>query len=121
MLAMRQVRLRFAVICCVAIALVATTSHYLAHFHVPGGAKALPASVLGYVLPAEFYGHETADGEHCGLCLQLDRLPASPAPLTVPAVSFSFIQALRDVRAAQLTITRQVRIPAARAPPSTTV
>ncbi len=106
---------KWSIVLWVLVSLLATTSHYLAHYHFPGETRTLPAAALGYDEPD--LGHEDSAGERCGLCLQLDRLPAPPVALTVPAPSLVLIATAESLPDAQAYAQVAAWQPPSRGPP----
>jgi hypothetical protein len=99
----------------VLVSLLATTSHYLAHYHFPGELRALPPAALGYEQP-DLGQHDSAT-ERCGLCLQLDRLPAPPATLAVLAPSLVLVPTADRLPEAQALAEVVAWQPPPRGPP----
>jgi hypothetical protein len=99
-------------------ALLATTTHYLAHFHFASGVRVLPAAAIGYEAPIDHTHGQGHSAERCGLCLQLDRLPAPPAQVTVPAVSLVLIARGVLLPSAQRRSVVSVWQPPLRGPPA---
>jgi hypothetical protein len=99
-------------------ALLATTTHYLAHFHFASGARALPAAALGYEAPIDDTHGQGHSAERCGLCLQLDRLPAPPAQISVPAISLVLIARSVPLPSAQRRSVVSIWQPPLRGPPA---
>jgi hypothetical protein len=97
----------------IAVAVIATTTHYLSHFHF--GASA------GAAVPGYEHAHDTGDArERSGLCLQLDRLPALPAALSVPTPTLVLLGAVDRLPTPQRASTALRNLPPARAPARTT-
>jgi hypothetical protein len=112
-------RYRITVLVCVLVALWATPSHYLAHFHRAVERRSLPPHLLGYEAPDEHSEH--APVERCGLCLQFDRLPAAPAAAGLAGPSLVLVAlhgALPEAQRESATLPWQ---PPSRGPPASTV
>jgi hypothetical protein len=95
-----------------AVSLLAATSQYLAHFHVPRAASVAQAHEA---LPSGNVAQE-----HCSLCLQFDRLPAPPAPTTAPAAWFHVVATLESERLERLALETPQLWPPSRGPPGLT-
>jgi hypothetical protein len=104
---MRRTPLKALVCSLLAVTLLIATSQYLAHFHVPQVAQADVEPILDH----------GAD-EHCTLCLQFDRLPASPAPAQSPAAYFFHVATVEAERLERLALADPQLWPPSRGPPS---
>jgi hypothetical protein len=108
--------LKSGVLYLVLVSLLATTSHYLAHYHFPGEGRSLPQAALGYEQPD--HDHDELATERCGLCLQLDRLPAPPSTLTVVTPSLILIAAVESLPEPQAIAPIVAWQPPPRGPPT---
>lgn len=95
-----------------AAAMLLATSQYLAHFHIPRSGEATQAHL------DQGAGHGAE--EHCGLCLQFDRLPALPPALELPAPYFLHIATLAAERLERLALQTPYLWPPSRGPPALT-
>jgi hypothetical protein len=100
-------RLRLLTCALLGMALLIATGQYLSHFHVPQLADAHADQALDY-----------ADDEHCSLCLQFDRLPASPGPLQSPLAFFFHVATLEAQRLERLALDAPLLWPPSRGPPA---
>jgi hypothetical protein len=100
-----------------AVALLLATSQYLAHFHVP---QAHAVSQLHADPAQDHAAPEHAGQQHCGLCLQFDRLPAPPSPMASPLALFLHVATLETERLARLALDLPQLWPPSRGPPSLT-
>jgi hypothetical protein len=106
----RHIRIRNLACSLLALTLLFATSQFLAHFHVPQAAHA--SSVHDAGDPSEH-----GAGEHCSLCLQFDRLPAPPAPVTAPEALFTLIAIVEAERLERLALAPIHLWPPSRGPP----
>ena len=109
---MRRLRFKSLVCSLMAVALLIATSQYLAHFHLPRGESVAQAQ--------DGPPDGTAAPEHCSLCLQFDRLPAPPAPMTAPAAWFHVVVTLEAERLERLALEIPQLWPPSRGPPGLT-
>jgi hypothetical protein len=112
---------KFLVCSLLAVALLVATSQYLAHFHIP------QAPAVGQPHAAIAHGGDLGDAsqahsalEHCTLCLQFDRLPAPPAPMSSPVAHFLHIATVEAERLERLALDHPQLWPPSRGPPSLT-
>ena len=112
---MFSARLKAHLCSLLAIALLVATSQYLSHFHLPRGDVAA-AGVHVEPGAAEFGAGHDAEA-HCTLCLQFDRLPAPPAPVTAPAALFVFLAIVEAERLERLALETPQLWPPSRGPP----
>jgi hypothetical protein len=108
--------LKSGVLCVVLVSLLATTSHYLAHYHFPGEGRSLPQEALGYEQPN--HAHDGLATERCGLCLQLDRLPAPPSTLAALTPSLILIATVDPLPEPQAIAQIAAWQPPPRGPPT---
>jgi hypothetical protein len=113
---MRRTRLNTWVCSLLTVALLAATSQYLAHFHVPR------ASALAHLdQTADTAQYDQAQGhgaeEHCSLCLQFDRLPAPPGTDLVPVAYFFHVATVEARRLERIALATPQLWPPSRGPP----
>jgi hypothetical protein len=107
---MRRVNSRAWLCSLLAVSLLAATSQYLVHFHVP---RAESVAQAHDGLPAGDVAQE-----HCSLCLQFDRLPTPPAPMVTPAAWFHVVATVEAERLERLALDTPQLWPPSRGPPS---
>jgi hypothetical protein len=107
---MRRPFSRILVCSMLAVALLAASSQYLAHFHIPR------AETTSQVHQDLSDGHVAQD--HCSLCLQFDRLPAPPAPVSAPTALYFLVATLEAQRLERLALDFPDLWPPSRGPPS---
>jgi hypothetical protein len=107
---MRSTRINIYLCCLLALALLAASSQYLAHFHIQ------PADAAGAQAHLD-QGQDNGAQEHCALCLQFDRLPAPPAGPIAPVTWFFQVATVEAQRLERLALDLPYLWPPSRGPP----
>jgi hypothetical protein len=107
-------RLRLLVCALLGTALLVATGQYLSHFHVPQLADVHAEE--GSDQASDQTSDHAAD-EQCSLCLQFDRLPASPGPAQSPVAFFFHVATLEAQRLERLALDLPLLWPPSRGPP----